>query len=783
MRRVRTSAARLMAGLAALACVASLGAVSSAPPAAAADLSAFRAGNIVSDAVFFNTGTMTPDEVQAFLVQKGTGCSGDLCMKNYRVSTYTRTGSNCATYGGGENERAGDIVWKVAQACGINPQVLLVTLQKEQGLITATSPTAAKYKIAMGYGCPDTAACDSSYYGFFNQVYMAAYQMRRYSTYPNNYGYRPRVTQTIYYHPNTSCSSSQVYIENQATANLYNYTPYQPNASALAAGYGTGNACGSYGNRNFFNYFTDWFGSTQYLVTGGMKAWYSANNGAAVLGAPVENERSITGGWVQNFRNGSLYVTAGGTFATVNGVNGLYQKLGGAGGALGLPTSPEMTLSGGWQQNFERGSVLVSTAGSFATVNGINTRYQQLGGAGGVLGFPTTPEMTLSGGWQQNFGRGSVYVSAAGSFATVNGINAKYQQLGGATGGLGFPTGAETTFSGGWGQTFQNGAVYVSADGSFATVNGMNSAYQELGAAGGALGFPTGAEAAIPGGWSQQFQHGVLYVSAAGSFATVNGINEAYQQWGGPGGALGYPVSGERAFANGWGQNFERGSLYISAAGAYATINGIDATYQQWSGPSGALGFPTGLEKTLSGGWSQQFQRGTVYVSASGSYPTINGMDALYQQWGGPAGALGFPTGAEKAVSGGWSQTFQRGSLHISAAGALATINGIDAKYQALGGSAGALGFPTGPELTIVGGWSQTFQHGTIYVSAAGSFATLDAVDAKYGQEGGPSGTLGYPTSDPAPVPATTAGKRSVFQRGTITCTSTAVSSCTVTMG
>lgn len=50
-------------------------------------------------------------------------------------------------------------------------------------------------------------------------------------------------------------------IRNQATASLYNYTPYQPNAAALAAGYGTGDACSSYGNRNFWNYFSDWFGN------------------------------------------------------------------------------------------------------------------------------------------------------------------------------------------------------------------------------------------------------------------------------------------------------------------------------------------------------------------------------------------------------------------------------------------------------------------------------------------------------------------------------------------
>ena len=57
--------------------------------------------------------------------------------------------------------------------------------------------------------------------------------------------------------------SSPVYIQNQATANLYYYTPYQPNAAAIRAGYGEGDGCSSYGNRNFFQYFTDWFGATQ----------------------------------------------------------------------------------------------------------------------------------------------------------------------------------------------------------------------------------------------------------------------------------------------------------------------------------------------------------------------------------------------------------------------------------------------------------------------------------------------------------------------------------------
>ena len=123
----------------------------------------------------------------------------------------------------------------------------------------------------MGQGCPDTAACDTRYYGFFNQVYGAAWQMKRYANPPGTSQYftwyAPGKTWNILYNPNHSCGSSPVHVQNQATANLYYYTPYQPNQAALNAGYGTGDGCSSYGNRNFYNYFTDWFGSTQSPTT------------------------------------------------------------------------------------------------------------------------------------------------------------------------------------------------------------------------------------------------------------------------------------------------------------------------------------------------------------------------------------------------------------------------------------------------------------------------------------------------------------------------------------
>jgi hypothetical protein len=233
-------------------------------------LAGFDAGNLIDDPVFFSKDTMSADQIQSFLNSKVPACqAGYTCLRNFGMATSSRPAdAMCRSpYTGRGWESAAQIIYNVAQACGINPQVLLVTLQKEQGLVTHTWPSDWRYTIAMGQGCPDTAACDTRYYGFFNQVYGAAWQFKRYANPPgtSNYftWYAPGRTWNIRYNPNAACGSSPVHVSNQATANLYYYTPYQPNSAALAAGYGTGDGCSSYGNRNFYNYFTDWFGTTR----------------------------------------------------------------------------------------------------------------------------------------------------------------------------------------------------------------------------------------------------------------------------------------------------------------------------------------------------------------------------------------------------------------------------------------------------------------------------------------------------------------------------------------
>ncbi|MBO3662026.1 cell wall-binding repeat-containing protein [Microbacterium stercoris] len=236
----------------------------------AAPVVGFSAGDIVSDHVFTNKASMSEAAIRSFIDGKVAKCqAGYTCLEMYRQNTPTRAAdAYCSQYTGGTNEDAARIIYKVAQACNTNPQVLLVMLQKEQGLVTHVWPSDFRFTIAMGMGCPDTAACDKLYYGFFNQVYGAARQMKIYGKSSYFTWYAPGGTRSIGYHPNASCGSSGVYVKNTATAGLYYYTPYQPNAAALAAGFGTGDKCSSYGNRNFYNYFSTWFGSTHQFSTG-----------------------------------------------------------------------------------------------------------------------------------------------------------------------------------------------------------------------------------------------------------------------------------------------------------------------------------------------------------------------------------------------------------------------------------------------------------------------------------------------------------------------------------
>lgn len=254
--------------------------------------SEFRVGRIIDDTVFFDGNAMSVSQIQSFLNSKVPNCDTNgtqnsthsngsrlytraewgtiknnpppyVCLKNYTENVPSKS-SDAYCQGGfsGGQKSAAQIIYDASVACSINPKVLIVLLQKEQSLVTDDWPWNIQYRSATGFGCPDTAACDTTYYGLFNQVYNAARQFQRYAKLPGNYNHRGGRTSFLRYNPQEVCGGTNVFMENQATAGLYNYTPYQPNKAALDNLYGTGDPCSAYGNRNFWRMWHDWFGST-----------------------------------------------------------------------------------------------------------------------------------------------------------------------------------------------------------------------------------------------------------------------------------------------------------------------------------------------------------------------------------------------------------------------------------------------------------------------------------------------------------------------------------------
>jgi hypothetical protein len=219
----------------------------------------FQAGNIISNEVMYFTDSMTASSIQSFLTAKGGTCkAGYTCLSKYKTDTQNRAADSiCGAYKGAKAETAATIIYKSAQACHVNPQALIVTLEKEQSLVSGTSPTSLTYRKATGYGCSDSANCDKLFYGFYNQVFLAAKSFQRVPS-----SYLPGKTSKILYSPAKGCTTKSVKVENKATSRLYTYTPYTPNKAALADLKGTGDKCSSYGNRNFWRIFNTWFGSS-----------------------------------------------------------------------------------------------------------------------------------------------------------------------------------------------------------------------------------------------------------------------------------------------------------------------------------------------------------------------------------------------------------------------------------------------------------------------------------------------------------------------------------------
>jgi len=306
----------------------------------------FEAGRIIDDSIFVNKNSMSVADIQNFLNSKVptcnrwhagfTGASGTVysppwtCLKEYNENPTTKQnnigqfnpdGSPVVVPGG---LSAAQIIWNAAQTYSINPQVILVTLQKETGLITDDWAASWQYRTAMGFGCPDGAPCDAQWFGFANQVAQGTRHFRNFFDGVRSGGFwtptLPGVN-TIGYNPNSACGSSSVNITTRAAAALYSYTPYQPNAAALNNLYGTGDACSAYGNRNFWRDFTGWFGATlttayAYNFVGSSYSAINLEVGQKLPGNFITIRNNGSAAW---YADGSVPIGKGAVRMTMNG--------------------------------------------------------------------------------------------------------------------------------------------------------------------------------------------------------------------------------------------------------------------------------------------------------------------------------------------------------------------------------------------------------------------------------------------------------------------------------
>ena len=205
----------------------------------------------------------------------------------------------------GRLRTAAELIWDASKQSGLNPQVILVTLNKEQGLITAkTDPNDPSLQKAldhaMGFDCPDSTGCGNLFPGFYYQLFGnndsdnnrylgAAKSLMKSFAYPNGRG--PVYASAVSHVGDTIILDNtmggyegitpqqSVTIANSATAALYRYTPHVFN-----------------GNYNFWRYFIAWFrypNGTLLKVAGSNDAYIIQNGLKQLVPAFVATARAL----------------------------------------------------------------------------------------------------------------------------------------------------------------------------------------------------------------------------------------------------------------------------------------------------------------------------------------------------------------------------------------------------------------------------------------------------------------------------------------------------------
>lgn len=199
--------------------------------------SGFDSSQLISDGNFTGVDDFSQSDIQNFLNEQG----GFLATYSENGRTAAKIIYDAAHGVGDASGDFGEISINTTTGT-VSPAVLLVTLQKEQSLITRTTASQAVLDTAMGYGCPDSGGCNPAYQGFTKQVENAAWQLRYNYERAQGHGFGDyQVGQSFCFddYNGTHCGN----YGNRATASLYRYTPHVYN-----------------GNYNFWNLFNQWFG-------------------------------------------------------------------------------------------------------------------------------------------------------------------------------------------------------------------------------------------------------------------------------------------------------------------------------------------------------------------------------------------------------------------------------------------------------------------------------------------------------------------------------------------
>ena len=643
------------------------------------------------------------------------------CLKDFRINTTTQVAdAYCAAIPGIRNESAASVIVRVSQACGISPKVLLVMLDKEQSLVSDPWPNENQYFLAMGYACPDsgpgnTANCDPSRGGFAKQVYRAAWQFKVYKALSNSYRYKPFQNNYIQWHPNASCGGSTVHIENYATAGLYIYTPYRPNQAALNAGWGEGNACSSYGNRNFYNFYKAWFGTPSITVHDRFTGLFGSLK--STLGDVTANAVDIAGGLRQELEKGTMFWhPAVGAYAVKGGIKTYFDSLGGVTGQLGFPRTREYSVSGGYYQEFQNGIVSYASSKTRFVVKGsIRAHFLGIGGFD-KAGFARGPERRVGQGYYQEFDRGWVTSLNGYGRAFVTGDLLQSYKAQGGPASLGYPSSSAKSSQEGQWQEFQSATLFQAKSGKVIPVRGSIRKYQAVAGGVGATGFPLKAERKMADGtWVQEFAKGTIYWKYPdGAFLKPGKMKEFVDSSGL--GDFGAQVGRQIDSADGAVQEFTNVTLYWSARNGYVPVRGSIRKYQAVAGGVGATGFPLKAERKMADGtWVQEFAKGTIYWKyPDGAFLKPGKMKEFVDSSG--LGDFGAQVGRQIDSADGAVQEFTNVTLYWSARNGYVPVRGSIRKYQAVAGGVGATGFPLKAERKMADGtWVQEFAKGTIY--------------------------------------------------------------------